>query len=412
MKTGLIGSNLKHSYSKIIHNIIENNNYELINLDECELKSFLLKKEFEFVNVTIPYKEKVIPFVDRLSLEAKEIKAINLIVNLDNKLYGYNTDYLAFKKIIEINNIDINNKTILVLGTGGTAKTVTYYLKQNQNAIIYYASRFPNNKNILSYNDINKYEFDIVINTTPVGMYPNLDEQIIDANKLKVKEVVIDFIYNPYRTLLEQNINKYKNIKYINGLDILIYQALFTYNYLNRPKNYLEYFNKIKKMLLSNRNIVLIGMPSAGKTVIGEMLNKELKNKQYFDTDQLIENKYGNIQDIFNNKGENYFRTLESEVISEVALKRNAIISTGGGVINCEKNINLLKANGILIFIDKPLDKLKPSDNRPLSSNTKDLLKLYNERYNKYLSSCDIHIKGDTCEECFKYCLEVLKTYE
>ncbi len=408
MKRGLIGKTLVHSFSKEIHELISSkSNYDLYSLSESELKSFLEKKDFDYVNVTIPYKEKALEYVDVLSDEVKKIKALNLIVNRNNVLYGYNTDYLAFKKILDDYNISCKGKNVLVLGTGGTSKTVRNVFEEKMVNKIYIASRKESSEYI-SYSDIYNLDVDIIVNTTPVGMFPNMDDELIDLNKFKKVNWVIDFIYNPLRTNLLIDAQRL-NINCLNGLDILIYQALFAFGIASSEKiNFETLFSKIKKEILKKNNIVLIGMPFSGKTTIGKWLKNYFTSKEFYDVDEIIEEKYGSISKIFSDKGEEEFRKLEEEVTLELSTKQNAIIATGGGTILSEKNVRRLKHLGVLIFLDRDVDFLRVSDGRPLARNKSDLESLYQKRYDKYLEASDLIIKENNLDKCYQECVKII----
>ena len=408
MKRGLIGKTLVHSFSKEIHELISSkSNYDLYSLSESELKSFLEKKDFDYVNVTIPYKEKALEYVDVLSDEVKKIKALNLIVNRNNVLYGYNTDYLAFKKILEDYNISCKGKNVLVLGTGGTSKTVKNVFEEKMVNKIYIASRKEKSEYV-SYSDIYNLDVDIIVNTTPVGMFPNMDDELIDLKKFKKVNWVIDFIYNPLRTNLLIDAQKLK-INFLNGLDILIYQALFAFDIASSEKiDFETLFSKIKKEILKKNNIVLIGMPFSGKTTIGKWLKNYFTSKKFYDVDEIIEEKYGSISKIFSDKGEEEFRKLEEKVTLELSTKNNAIIATGGGTILSEKNVRRLKHLGVLIFLDRDVDFLCVSDGRPLARSKSDLENLYQKRYDKYLEASDLVIKENNLDKCYQECVKII----
>ena len=408
MERGLIGKTLVHSYSKVIHELItETPTYNLYSLSENELKSFFEKKEFSYVNVTIPYKEKSLGYVDVLSDEVNKIKALNLVVNKNNVLYGYNTDYLAFKKIIKDNKIECECKNILILGSGGTSRMVKTVFEEEHASKVYIASRKENN-DYISYDTIYNLDVDIVVNTTPVGMFPHMEGSLIHLEKMGNVKWVIDFIYNPERTNLLIDANNLK-INYLNGLDILIYQALYAYELSeNKKVDFDNLFLKIKKQILFQNNIVLIGMPFSGKTTIGKMLKKTFPDKDFFDIDEIIENKYGSIPKIFSEKGEKEFRRIEEEVTLDLSTKRNAIIATGGGTILSSDNVRRLKHLGTLIFLDCDVNSLNVCGGRPLAKSKSDLETLYCERYNKYLAASDIVIKENNLEKCYQKCVKII----
>ncbi len=396
MLYGLIGEHLKHSFSKDIHEELSNEKYQLIELAPSEVKDFILSKKYKGLNVTIPYKQTVIPFLDEIDDAALQIGAINTIVNKDNKLIGYNTDYLGFIEMLKYHNINVTNKNVLVLGTGGASKAIEIALIKLKAHKITKVSTHPHD-NIISYEEaLNLQDTNIIVNTTPVGMYPNNEDLIISLTNFKNLEAVVDIIYNPIKTKLIIEANKL-NIKAISGLYMLVAQALYASMYFHNIKIPSERITKIYKRILNEKqNIVLIGMPSSGKSTIANLLSEELK-KEVFDTDNLIANQMKiNVDEYIKREGIEKFRECEEKIIKEISKKQGIIISTGGGAILKSSNIDSLSQNGIIIFIDRPLPLLTPTKDRPLSSNKVELQKRYEERYNKYLDAADIVIKNDS----------------
>ncbi|MCR5741504.1 MAG: shikimate dehydrogenase [Gammaproteobacteria bacterium] len=398
MKYGLIGEHLSHSFSKEVHNLIGNNDYILKEISRDNLDSFLKAKKFKGINVTIPYKEKSIPYLDYMSDEVKVTNSVNTIVNKDNKLYGYNTDILGLEEALKKYEIDIKNKNVLILGRGGVSKSIDYLLNKYKARKVYHASRSAK-EDAISYSDINSIsnDIDIIFNASPNGMYPLVNEApLIDLSMFNKLEAFIDLIYNPLNTNLIISA-KDRGIKAINGLYMLVSQAIYSYSFFMNK----EYSKKLcdeiyEKIYKSKINIALIGMPSSGKSVIAKELSKRLK-KDSIDTDKIIKNRIKiSIKDYFSKFGEDSFRDIEKDVIDEVSLKNNLIISTGGGVIKREENIINLKRNSIIIFINRPLEKLVATENRPLSSNKEDLAKIYNERIDLYKKYSDYEVKNDT----------------
>lgn len=393
---GLIGGNLSHSYSKMIHRSLSNIRYELISLSEDQFNKFMIKKFFKGINVTIPYKQKVIPFLDEIDDKAKRIGAVNTVINHDGYLKGYNTDYDGFKYLLTINKINIKNKKCVILGTGGTSKTVKCVLEDLGASSIIKLSR-NNTSEGLNYKDVNEgIEANVIINTTPVGMYPNINQSAIDLNKFNNVEAVVDVIYNPFRTKLILDAIKL-DIKAVGGLEMLIYQAKVANEiFLNRKYSDEVVDNIYKKIMLRKRNIVLIGLPGSGKTTIGKYLARRIK-KPIIDIDKIIsKNEDKNIHEIFNNFGEKYFRNLENEIIKQISLKSGLIISTGGGVVKNQENMDLLRANGFVIFLNRDIDKIILREGkRPLIKSNNDLIKIKEERYKLYSVNADIVIKNN-----------------
>lgn len=409
MEYGLIGKKLGHSFSKEIHEQIGKYNYQLVELNENEFETFMKQKDFKAINVTIPYKEKVIPYLDYVSDTALKIKAVNTIVNKNGKLYGYNTDYLGLKEMLNHFNFDLSNKTIMILGTGGTSKTSSVLAKDLNCKEIIYVSRNQSD-NCVTYESIDlvNNKVDILINTTPVEMYPNIGNEVIKSidNFTNLKGI-IDVIFNPLRTNLLLKA-KDKNIKYCSGLFMLVAQAFYAIEiFLDKKLDKSLILKTYKNILNSKQNIVLIGMPSCGKSTIGKQLSNKL-NKEFVDVDELIINKINmDIASFFKLYGEDKFREIESEVIKELASKNNLIISTGGGSILNKDNVKNLSYNGKLIFVDRPLELLVSTSDRPLSSSIEKLSKLYKERYPIYNKVCDKKvINDDSLEKVISVILE------
>ena len=407
---GLLGEKLGHSFSKEIHESLNQYKYNLIEVKQEDLDSFLKERNFNALNVTIPYKEKVIPYLYFVDENAQKIGAVNTVINKDGKLYGYNTDYLGLRKLLKKENIDVFEKKVLILGTGGTAKTASVLVKDLGAKEVYKVSRTPNGINI-SYDEAvtNHSDANVIINTTPCGMYPN-DDLVIKLDSFKNLEAIVDVIYNPINTRLMREA-KSKNIKAVNGLYMLVSQAIYASNlFLGIDEEVDEKINKAyKKLLMGKFNIVFIGMPSCGKSTIASIISEKL-NKQMIDIDQNIENIIGMpISSFLNKDNEQQFRAIETSVVEEVSKLNNIVVSTGGGVIKNEYNITCLKRNGIIIFIDRPLDLLQATSTRPLSSNKNDLEKLYNERYDLYLKYSDYVVKNN--EGIEKVINKILEVY-
>lgn len=405
---GLLGEKLAHSFSKEIHDALGFYKYNLIEVKQEDLDCFLKDKKFMGINVTIPYKQKVIPYLDYVDENAEKINAVNTIVNKNNKLYGYNTDYMGLVNLIKHNNIEINNKKVIILGTGATSNTAYKVVKDLGAIDIKKVSRTKSLKYV-NYGNLNEVkDFEILINTTPSGMYPN-DDIKINLDKLDNLEWVIDVIYNPINSKLIREARK-RNIKNVNGLYMLISQAVYSASLFLDKKIDNEVIDKIyQKLNLEKHNIVLIGMPDSGKSTIGKEIANKL-NKEFVDTDCLIEKELNcKICDYLTKDNEDEFRKIESKVIDEISFSNNKIIATGGGVIKNKDNIDKLKRNGIVLFIDRPLSLLKPSSTRPLSKSLNDLEKLYNDRYPKYLEYADCIIKNDkTISDVIENIMEVI----
>lgn len=409
MEYGCIGKKLGHSFSKEIHNALTDYAYELCEIPEERLDEFMMKSDFKAINVTIPYKEKVIPHLDFISDEAKTIGAVNTIVNKNGVLYGYNTDFYGMKMLIEKATIDIKNKTVAILGSGGTSKTANAVVNFLGAKVVYKVSR--NTKDdFISYDELYNISdnVEVIINTTPVGMYPDIYNSAVDVKRFKNLSGVVDAVYNPLRSKIVSDALALK-VKAVGGLYMLVAQAAAAVEKFIDTDVSVKEIERVYNTLLKNKeNIVLIGMPSCGKTTVGNILAEKL-NREFLDSDTLIETTQNTtIPEIFKTKGEEYFRNKETEAIFTLSKNNSSVISTGGGVVLNKKNIDLLKENGKLFFLDRPLEMLITTSDRPLSSNRQDLEKRYNERYNLYREYADIVIDASgSIEEVVNQILKV-----
>lgn len=392
MKYGLIGEHLGHSFSKQIQTRIaeienvKDYDYQLVELDKEEFKEFMEKKDFKGINVTIPYKKDVIPYLDEMDESAKAIGAVNTIINVDGKLKGYNTDFGGFLYMVKAHNVHMEGKKVLIIGNGGACAAVKAVCKHENAKDIVIVSRSAN-RGAIGYDEMytSHLDADIVVNTSPVGMFPNIANAPIDVSWFHKLECVLDVVYNPILTRLCFEAQE-ADIKRVIGLEMLIAQAKYTFVIFENMSFDDSIIDEIKKEMLKDRcNIVLIGMPSAGKTTIGKMLEEKL-GKEFFDLDDMIIAKAGkSIPEIFQESGEAGFRAIETEVAIEASKMNNKIIATGGGVVKHKVNMDFLRLNGITIFIDRDIDKLISSDpNRPLSSSKQALQQMYKERYPLY----------------------------
>ena len=392
MKYGLIGEHLGHSFSKQIQTRIaeienvKDYDYQLVELDKEEFKEFMEKKDFKGINVTIPYKKDVIPYLDEMDESAKAIGAVNTIINVDGKLKGFNTDFGGFLYMVKAHNVHMEGKKVLIIGNGGACAAVKAVCKHENAKDIVIVSRSANH-GAIGYDEMytSHLDADIVVNTSPVGMFPNIVNAPIDVSWFHKLECVLDVVYNPILTRLCFEAQE-ADIKRVIGLEMLIAQAKYTFEIFENMSFDDSIIDEIKKEMLKDRcNIVLIGMPSAGKTTIGKMLEEKL-GKEFFDLDDMIIAKAGkSIPEIFQESGEAGFRAIETEVAIEASKMNNKIIATGGGVVKHKVNMDFLRLNGITIFIDRDIDKLISSDpNRPLSSSKQALQQMYKERYPLY----------------------------
>ncbi|XMB86904.1 shikimate kinase [Mycoplasmatota bacterium WC44] len=388
----LIGKSLKHSLSEYIHQRLSSITYKCKELDE--LDEFFRLKEFKGINVTIPYKQDVIRYLDYLEPNAAEIGAVNTIVNREGKLYGYNTDYDGFKALLKRNNIEVLDKRVLVLGTGGSSKTVHKVMSDLNAKSTSFCSR-TKSLGVYTYSEIEDYDFEIVVNTTPNGMYPNNDAELLfSLDKFKSLEAIVDLVYNPLTTKFLSSVD---DVKKANGLYMLVYQAYVAHkHFIDKDIDVSIVEDIFNELLNNNVNIVLIGMPMSGKSSYGKQLSKIL-NKELVDIDiEIVDKEKKTIRELFE-VSEDHFRKIETRLTCDYAKKHNQVISTGGGVIKNSKNIEMLKQNGIIIFIDRPLKDILDTDSedRPLIKDEQSLIELYNSRIELYKQYCDIIIRNN-----------------
>ena len=389
-KYGCIGKKLTHSFSKEIHAKLADYAYDLIELAEEEIAPFFEKKDFAAINVTIPYKQTVIPYLDSISEVAERIGAVNTIVNKDGKLCGYNTDYYGMKALIERIGIDLTGKKVLVLGTGGTSKTARVVAADMGAAEILTVSRRKTDHYITYEEAVQKHaDANVIINTTPSGMYPDCESRPIDITEFTQLIGVVDVVYNPLCTNLVLDA-KQRGIKAEGGLYMLIMQAVVAVERFLDTRIAKEVADRVfASIFASKENVVLTGMPGSGKSTVGKCLN--IEGFEFVDTDEEIEKRCGcSIKELIQEKGEASFRALETEVIREVSSMNCRIISTGGGAVLKEENVRALKRNGKLYFLNADLSRLQATDSRPLSDTQEKLARLYTERMSLYTGTADV----------------------
>jgi len=393
VKYGCIGEHLKHSFSKDIHEQFAPYSYEICEIPKDEINIFLEKADFSAINVTIPYKETVIPHLHFISEQAKEIGAVNTVVNKDGKLYGYNTDFFGMKSLIEKMELSLEGKKVIILGTGGTSKTAYSVAKSLKANSVFKVSR-SSKKDSITYDELytSHNDAEIIINTTPSGMFPNWNTCPVYLEKFNNLCGVVDVVYNPLNTSLVRKA-KSLGIKAETGLYMLVAQAVKASEiFLNveYPKETIE--NVYRKILIPKKNIILVGMPSCGKSTVGDLISKKL-NMPLWDSDKIIEERCKmSISEIFKIHGENYFRDIESEIIAELSSKNGIVLSTGGGAILRKENVFAMKQNGDVYFIDRSLEQLLPTEDRPLALTKDDIKKRFQERYDLYCSASDVRI--------------------
>ncbi|MBR2615607.1 MAG: AAA family ATPase [Clostridia bacterium] len=392
MKYGCIGEKLGHSFSAVIHGLIGLYDYELCPVEKAALDGFMTRRDFCGINVTIPYKRDVIPYMEEISEEARLCGAVNTVVNRGGKLYGYNTDFRGMEALLIKGGISVKGKKVLILGSGGTSGTALALMRHLGAARVERVSR-SGRDGLLCYEDLkDRRDTQILVNTTPCGMFPKADECAVSVADFPCLEGVADAVYNPLNTRLVLEARE-RGIPAIGGLFMLVAQALFAAEIFTGNGSVLARLDEIYETILDEkRNFVLTGMPGSGKSTLGRLL-AERWGKVFFDSDEEIVKEAGiSIPEIFRAEGEKAFRDRETEVIRRLSALQGAVIATGGGVPLREENLRLLKGNGTVIFLDAPLETLAPTADRPLSSNFEDLRRRYEERYGIYRASCDRHV--------------------
>lgn len=400
MKYGLIGEHLKHSYSCEIHAQIADYEYELHEIPPSGLGEFLKKREFNAINVTIPYKQDVIPYLDEISDTAKRIGAVNTIVNRNGRLYGDNTDFAGMLALAKHIGVDMKGRKVLILGTGGASKTGHALAEYMGAQSVYYVSRSGKDGSISYEQAVTEHsDAQIIINATPVGMFPKQDGRPIDISAFPKLEGVIDAIYNPLRTNLILDAQE-RGIPAEGGLYMLSAQAVHASAvFLDIPLDESLVDKAFKSVKNDKQSIVLIGMPSSGKTTVGRILAEKC-GRQLADTDEYIVRKIGMpISDFFAKHGEAEFRKIEKETVAELSATGGRIIATGGGAVLDAENVRALKQNGVLVFLDRRPENLIATDDRPLASRRSALEKLYAERYDIYCAAAELHIDANTTPE-------------
>lgn len=398
---GLVGEKLSHSFSPELHKQFGNDNYELIEVARDNIEAFFETHDFTAVNVTIPYKEIALKHCEA-DVSAREIGAVNTLVNRDGIVRGYNTDYLGFMYMLKRAEIELCGRKVAILGSGGTSKTVRYVCNILKADSVVVISRNAKTSDCVTYEDTEKYsDAQILINTTPVGMFPKVEECPVDITLFANLEAVVDVIYNPLRTELTAKAQKL-GIKTTNGLPMLIAQGWYAEQLFMGKAIESQHDNvfcdEIEKCLSAvlnkNGNIVFIGMPGSGKTSVGKAL-ADVLDRKFVDLDVLFSEHFGMSPEIcINIYGQDDFRRKESEIVDIVSEYKGYVIATGGGCVKKSDNVRKLRRNGRIVFLDRALAELE-IDGRPLSKGKGNLEKLYNERYGLYRAAMDIYVKVD-----------------
>lgn len=395
MICGLLGQKLCHSYSPQIHRELSDYSYQLFEKEPDQVKDFLTSEDFHGLNVTIPYKKTVMQYCDYLTEQAQKLGAVNTIVRqTDGKLLGHNTDYYGFRSMAERTGIDFKGKKVLVLGSGGASNTVCYVMEELGAEVVVISRTGDNN-----YQNLEKHNAcSAIINTTPVGMYPNNGDSIIDISVFQKLECVMDLIYNPLKTKLLSDAQD-RGIITENGLWMLVAQAKESAQwFLSQQIDDSKIETVFRKLQRQTENIILIGMPGSGKSTVGKLLAEKL-DRNFVDSDSVIEKKIGKpISEFLNKSNENIFRQIETDVLAQLGKQTGQVIATGGGCVTRPENLALLRQNGRIIWLRRDLSQLS-TEGRPLSQIS-NLANMYAIRQPLYKRFADmISDNNSTAEE-------------
>lgn len=420
MKYGLLGEKLSHSFSPRIHSMLGNDDYGLFSVEKEDFRSFMENSDFKAVNVTIPYKKAVIPYLDFISENAMRIGSVNTVVRgNDGRLHGFNTDYTGLRYMLWHAGIELSGKKVIILGSGGTSLTAHAVAEDMGADRIVVVSR----KGEDNYENLSRHrDTEVIINTTPVGMFPKNGERLIKLSDFPALKAVADVIYNPFYTEILLDARE-KGIKYSNGLRMLVAQAvaasrLFFYEGEARAELpltdedrgkiediYRELFNELS-------NIVFVGMPSCGKSSLAKALAEVLDKRAVDSDEEIVKESCEKIPAIFEKEGEEGFRKRESAVIRELGKQRGLVIATGGGAVLMEENRRALRQNAIVVFVKRNIESLS-LDGRPLSKSREELYKMYEKRLPFYEACADITVdnNGDLADTV-AHIVEELRNYE
>lgn len=393
MKCGLLGEKLGHSFSKEIHEKLGRYSYELFEVAPERLDEFMTRRDFDGLNVTIPYKQAVIPYLHEISERAERIGAVNTIVNRDGKLYGDNTDFGGLAALVQRMGLTLEGKTVLICGTGGTSKTARAVAEHLGAAQIVRLSR-SGREGAATYEEARaRYaDAEVLVNTTPAGMFPDVDGMPVDLAWFPRLSGVVDVVYNPLTTRLV-HLARARGIPAENGLYMLVAQAVAAAEAFTGEAFGTETTERIyRDILFEKRSIVLVGMSRSGKSTLGQLLSEKL-NRPLIDTDTVVIERTGmSIPEIFETQGETHFRDLESAVVSDVCRTGGVVVATGGGAVLRAENVDEMKRNGMVVFLDRPLETILPTDDRPLANTVEKVRKLYTERLPIYRAVGDVTV--------------------
>lgn len=404
LRCGLLGRKLGHSYSPQIHRELSCYEYKLYEKEPEELEAFLKSGTFDGLNVTIPYKKAVMAYLDEISPEAAAIGSVNTIVNRGGKLTGYNTDAFGFSWLLQKSGVEAADKKALVFGSGGASVTVCHVLKSLGADPVVVISRTGEN----NYENLDRHlDAKLLINATPLGMYPNNGESPVDLTRFSALDGVLDVVYNPARTALMLQAERL-GIPHASGLSMLVAQAKKACEYFTGNPVPDAEIDRIERLLSRQmENIILIGMPGCGKSSVGKALAAAL-NRTFLDADEEIVRRAGcSIPEIFAAQGEPAFRALEAAVLSDLGKQSGIVLATGGGCVTRPENYPSLHQNGCIVWLTRDLSLL-PTDGRPMSqANSPE--SLWERRKALYEQFSDIKAANDgTISECVNAIEEAL----
>ncbi|MBE6735878.1 MAG: shikimate kinase [Ruminococcaceae bacterium] len=392
---GLLGEHLGHSFSPFLHHALGDEAYRLYELPVQELEAFVKQENIGGLNVTIPYKETVLPFADELSPAVEAIGAANTLYRRDGRLIAENTDVLGFLYLLDANRIDVDGKKVLVFGSGGACKAVLEALRRKGAGEVLVVSRRGGDAPLISYDELPDHtDADVVVNTTPVGMYPDNLASVTDLSRFDHLSGVVDIVYNPLRTgLLLQA--EALGIPHANGLGMLVAQAVRAHEFFfdtNVDDRVIE--DLTARLTRNATNLVLIGMPGSGKSSVAKLLS-EKTGREAIELDRAIEEAAGKpIPAIFAEDGEDVFRDLESSCIATAGARNGVILSLGGGAVTRERNYLPLHQNGRIYCLKRDLSLLA-MDGRPLSKDLDTLRTMEQERAPMYERFADVTVVND-----------------
>ena len=410
MKYCVIGEKLTHSMSPQIHKRYfdyykQDSTYVITQIPMEDMLGDCsgLLKEYDGFNVTVPYKEKVLKYLQGTSDEAKEIGAVNTVVNQGGDMYGFNTDPFGFESLLIHNDVAIKDKVFVVLGSGGASKSVCYILKKRgAKKVIVVTRKDTSEEGYMTYSALESFRGDVLVNTTPVGMYPNVDNCPVSENVIANFDTVVDIVYNPvYTELLKAAVRLGK--KAVGGLYMLVAQAMKSEEIWQKKitdkELYVDIYNALMKEYFQKNggNIYLTGIMSCGKTVKGKRVARTL-GWEFIDADEYIEKISGRTVKQLFAEGEHVFRKWESKAMYELSLRKNIVVATGGGAILKDENVSAMKLSGIIVLIERNIEDILNginTDTRPLLKDGKDkLVSIYEARKDRYYATCDVAVKS------------------